>query len=123
METTVKHVEVIDCAAIACMRYPDAEELVCTCGTDVIDLLVEFGFDKNGKPGMRDSELVRAAREGRPVILNNVAFLTPLVRLALRDIIRAADEGRDTFTIAGLNIFFRPGFKVIAVVEKPVFPF
>ncbi len=118
----MKNVEFVKCAAIAYMRYPDAEELVCTCGTEAIDLLVEFGFDKNGKPGMRDSELVRAAREGKPVILNNVAFLTPLVRLALRDIIRAADEGRDMLTIAGRNIFFRPGFKVIAVVEKPVFP-
>ena len=76
-----------------------------------MDLLVTMDFDKRGRPVMRDSELVKAARAGKPVILDNVDWLPLFTRLVLRKIVNAANAGRDSMTINGRYILFKSGFK------------
>lgn len=111
-------VEIVTDSAFAYLRYPEAETLPCTCGTDPMDLLVTMDFDKRGRPVMRDSELVKAARAGNPVILNNVDWLPLFTRLVLHKIVNAANAGRDSITINGRYILFKSGFKAVAVTKK-----
>ena len=110
--------EIIDDAGRAHFRYPDAETQPCTCGCYAIDLLVTFDASANGRLKMYDSELVKAAREGKPVILNNVDWLPYSTRRVLRKIIRAAEYGRNSIVINGRYITFKAGFKAVAVTKE-----
>ena len=109
--------EIVDDAGRAYFRYPEAETQPCTCGCDAMDLLVTFDF-VDGRPEMYDSELVKAAREGKPVILNNVDWLPTFTRCVLRKIVRAAEYGRDSIVINGRYITFKAGFKAVAVTKN-----
>lgn len=97
--------------------HPDAAVMVCYGGLLPDELFRTFDFeDEFGKPVFKDSELVKAMINGKPIILDEFNLLDLPVLRALQGIL----DGKKVFNYNGRQITIQDGFKVIATMNLEV---
>ena len=97
--------------------FPEAAVMPCHSGMLSDDLYRQFDFtDGDGKPVFKDSVLVTAMKEGRPVILDEINLLT----LECLRAIQALLDNKTEVMIAGKKVEIKDGFMAIGTMNLEV---
>lgn len=99
----------------AMKKYPDAYVMTCNSSFEPNDLIEAFDF-VDGKPKYKNSPMLNAMIEGKPIILDEMNLLT-------RNCLRAVQgwlDNKEQFIYKDKLITINEGFKIIATMNLEV---